>query len=299
MRSFLVACALGVVVGAPAPVDGSGSVAVTVASKRHSLTVTQTFRKILAAKDAESYYDEVRGRFIKICTRLTPRLDRQLDQTSRYVPALGLWSAPLRTIECSKTKAGEPAVPEGGKYPALVELPPIQVKGNDRLAYVVRLPFRRRPGKRALSWLHKKSRAIIQAHAENQSSPAGPKAVKLKPALEKSKRVKVTLTSQLYFEPKQAARIRVQLKVLARKLRVALEAQLARASGLTLTDVSDKLPYHEENKKLPGLASAHHWGRRFHIAAVYALETVTDEEAPERLRRDLRGVIGKVLGHGR
>jgi hypothetical protein len=285
-----------VAAGAPTPVDASGSVTVTVASKRHSLTVTQTFRKILATDDAGSYQEEVRKRFLVIAARLTPRLDWQLDRTSRYVPALGLYRLPLPVIECSKTEAGAPALPKGGTYPALVELPSIQVKGNDRLAYIVRLPFRRRPSKRALGWLHRKSNAIIQAHAENRSAAPGPKAVKLEPVVERSRRVKVTLTPQLLFEPRQAAGTRVQLVTLARKLRVALEARLARASGLTLTDVDDKLPYHEEKNQLPGLASAHHWGQRFHVAAVYALAAVSDGEAPEKLRRALRGEIDRILG---
>jgi len=122
----------------PMVAAASGSVSVTVVGKHHTLTVRQTYRKILAAKEADDYYARETARLLGVAAKLTPRLDASLKRYAvPYDPA-------SPAARCEMAKAG-PRLPKAGRFPALVVLTDFHAKGRERLAYDVGVTFARRP----------------------------------------------------------------------------------------------------------------------------------------------------------
>jgi hypothetical protein len=235
----------------------------------------------------------VRKSFLAISARLTPRLDRILDRAvKKRLRSLGTWDLPLPVATSEPTKKrvwlNLPA-----KYPALVELPKIQTK-NDRLAYLVQLPFRRRPKDRELSWIYKELHRVISAHADSEKTGAG-KAVRPDTVIERGGGIELTLTPRFFAASAQAARVGDRLKALAKSLRTALLARVKKASGVTLAPFDAKLKYYEDTKRLPGLASVARSGGQFQVLCRLAIKKLKGKEDLDALRRERRQAMDGAL----
>jgi hypothetical protein len=277
----------------PAVALASGSVTVTVVGKHQALTVRQTYRKILAADQAPSYYDAENRRLLGIAAKLTPRLDTRLARHGgAYDPA-----APVARCEVGKTGTRLPA---GVRFPALVVLSGFQAKGRERLAYDVGVTFARRPGAAQLAELQRALAGLIATHAgAAEDAPERDAAAlprELAPVVEQGASLRLELQPRLRAVAGEHARLEARLKTLAGTLRAALETEAGRARGVTLAPYDKGLAYYEDTKRLPGLASVHLDTDAAHVVATYALKALHGEDALRDLRRALLGVLARALG---
>jgi hypothetical protein len=297
MHLFVLATSLGFAL-APAPARASGSVAVTVASAHHDLTIKQTFRKILARGQSQGYYASVRKDFLAISARLTPLLDRLLAGAARrQVRSLGRYDLPLPAAAKTEPTKMRKWLNLPTTYPALVQLPAI-TPGGGRLAYSVRLPLRRKPSDRELNWVFIRISRLISRHAGSEAEGKG-QADRLQPVTEQSAQPKLVLTPNLWVARAQAPRLQGRVKALAAALRAKLEARLKGASGVTLAPFDPKLKYYGDSKRLPGLAAVSLWERQYQVVATYALKTIKDKAAVDALRRSLHETMAAEIAPSR
>jgi hypothetical protein len=277
----------------PAAAAASGSVSVTVVGKHHTLTVRQTYRKILSGEQARDYYPRETARLLGIAARLGPRLDASLGRYEvPYDPAVPV-------ARCEMTKAG-PQLPKAGRFPALVVLPGFHAKGREGLAYDVGVTFARQPAGAQLSDLQRRVAPLIAAHAgaaeDEPERDAAALARKLEPLVEQGESLRLQVHPRLWGAASEAARLEARFKALATALRAALEAEAARAKGITLARYDQRLKYYEDTKRLPGLASVHVDTEGAHAVATYALKSVGGADALSDLRRALYAVMARALG---
>lgn len=274
----------------PALSRASGSVHVTVAAKRHSLTIKQTFRKILASDQAGDYYASVRDDFLGLAAQLMPRVDKLLG---RAAVDLGTYDPALPVVKGEPTKMRAVILPADAPFPARLALPVIPSRGGRR-AYHVTLVCRRKPGMKRLQRLFLDIWRTIQAH-ENAPAGAG-RAVKLPPVVEQGTSLKVTLTPTLWAAPKQASRLSGLYGALAAKLRKELEARLGSASGVTLAPCSDRLGVCGDSGRLPGRLAVGVGTDLVHAGVHVALKTVAKKKHLDELRRDLYRILARGVG---
>jgi hypothetical protein len=257
----------------------SGSVEVSVHARLHSLTVAQTFRKILAAGDAGEYYASVRKSFLALAARLGPRIDALLERQAK--------AAGLGTLELGLPTF--PAEKPTGPYPALLRLAPVEVRGG-RLALVVRIAFSRPPEARQIVELQRAIAALLRAHADREV-PGTTEATEIAPLRDQRGQLLVELRPRGYATRAEANRLSAGLRSLAGKLRGSLEARLRQERGVTLGGFDPRLKPHESSKRLPGIITVQHHGEDLHLQASFVVRALASSEALATLRQDLARVL--------
>jgi hypothetical protein len=261
-----------------------------VAAKRHSLTIEQTFRKILASDQAGDYYDSVRDDFLGLAAQLVPRVDKLLE---RAAADLGTYDPALPVVKGEPTKMRAVVLPADAAFPVRLALPVIPSRGGRR-AYHVTLVCRRKPGMKPLQRLFHNLWRTIQAH---ENAPAGKsRAVKLRPVVGQGPSLKVTLTPTLWAAPKQASRLSRLYAALAAKLRKELEARLGSATGVTLAPYSDRLGVYGDSGRLPGRLAVGVSTDLLQAGVHVALKTVAKKKHLAELRRELYRILARGVG---
>lgn len=295
----------GFVAGTPTPSRASGSVDVTMATKTYTVSVAQTFRKMLPA-GTKDYYPRIRKNFQAKISALAPALGAFINGPARKrVKTLGSGGLTLVVKRCKTTTCDLDKV----TFPALVELPEILMKNNNRTAYTLALPFNARPTNGDIVWLTGKMQSLVDAHGsahigKGAADPAD-KATKKPPAIEMVKLVPVIITERDYevrtesftlvYKP-DAPYFQAALKRLANASAGVVRPVIRKAEGVTFGRLKKNrgLKAYDRRHGLPALLSATKYaGQKHQITVNVVVEAADDEESVRSFSKALEAVIRK------
>lgn len=295
MRSILTGCALLVLLSSSPTANASGSVTLQVVTRRHALTIAQTFRKILRRGQGQRYYAGVRQQFLKIAGGLTPSLARFVDGIARRrVRSLGEQRLDYPLVICRERSV---CPPPNAVFPAIVRLAPIQRRDDSRLAYYVSLPFMRKPGVGELAWLRAEiARIVERSGGQGEHEPLA--ALQLAPLEHPAGELLLRLRASIWVPSGERGWFEGQQRRFLVSLARALRSELKNVAGVRLRRFDKSLGYYGDSKRLPAIVSATRWDERYHLVALVGVASATSPERVEALRRALARALD-TLAQGR
>lgn len=221
--------------------QASGSVSVEVLGQRCSVSLEQTFRKILR-RGGGIYYRRVGERFRRRIGQVLPAVERTLAQASRRQRALVPYDLRYRRRSCPPS--GSCAKESRGPYPVLLRLPIVH-RGDARHRFWVSLPLRRALSAKVLAKLRTRLQALIERDGGTDGTRPTVSAQRIPSEDRKTAqlhlRVKTTRRAILTAVPQ----LRAQLAALAQRASALVQATLKRTKG------SPRFGHFVEGKKLP------------------------------------------------